>query len=62
MDTVGDPQVHLRSGAALLLLFSDDHDSELAFRCVNVGDRIVVSAEIYRIVKNLVSLIKVQAD
>jgi hypothetical protein len=52
------PQVHLRSGAAQLLLFSDDHDSELAFRALNVGDRIVVSAEIYRIVKNLVSLIK----
>lgn len=52
------PQIHLRSGTALLLLFSDDHDSELAFRALNVGDRIVVSAEICRIVKNLVSLIK----
>jgi hypothetical protein len=49
------PQIHLRSGGALLLLFSGD-DTESQFRALNLGDRIVASAEVYRITKNVVSL------
>jgi hypothetical protein len=50
------PQVHLRSGAALLLLFFEGHDAESQTLALNIGDRIVASGDIYGILTNLVSL------
>jgi hypothetical protein len=50
------PQVHLRSGSALLLLFCDDRDAEARLLALNTSDRIVASGKILRILKNVVSL------